>query len=57
MGQPVVPTSATVPQGSPVTLPDTGMASAYNSGSGLSPTAAAFRRRVQAGRLAEKKGA
>jgi hypothetical protein len=57
MGQPVVPSSASVPQGQPVTVPDSGMASAYNSGSGLSPTAAAFRRTVQAGLLAEKKGA
>jgi hypothetical protein len=56
-GQPVVPSSAAAPQGQPVTLPDSGMASAYNSGSGLSPTAAAFRRRVQAGLLAEQKGA
>jgi hypothetical protein len=57
MGQPVVPSSAAVPQGQPVTIPDSGMASAYNSGSGLSPTAAAFRRRVQSGLLAERKGA
>lgn len=57
MGQPVVPTSSTVPQGQPVTLPDSGMASAYNSGSGLSPATAAFRRRVQAGLLNEQKGA
>jgi hypothetical protein len=57
-GQPVVPSSApSSAQGQPVTLPDSGMASAYNSGSGLSPTAAAFRRKVQSGLLAEKKGA
>lgn len=55
-GSPVVPQQAAVPQGQPVTIPDTGMASAYNQGSGLSPISAAFRRRVQAGRLAEKKG-
>lgn len=57
LGQPVVPSSAAVPQGQPVTIPDTGMASATNTGSGLSPTTAAFRRRVQSGLLAEKKGA
>lgn len=56
-GSPVVPQQAAVPQGQPVTIPDTGMASAYNQGSGLSPISAAFRRRVQAGRLAEKKDA
>ncbi|PPS89438.1 hypothetical protein [Streptomyces sp. MH60] len=56
LGQPVVPPSATAPQGTPVTIPDTGMASATNTGSGLSPTASSFRRRVQAGLLAEKKG-
>jgi hypothetical protein len=56
-GQHVVPSSAAVPQGQPVHIPDTGMASAVNQGSGLSPTAAAFRRTVQAGLLAEKKGA
>jgi hypothetical protein len=56
-GQPVVPSAPAVGQGQPVTIPDTGMASAMNQGSGLSPTAAAFRRRVQSGLLAEKKGA
>lgn len=56
-GHPVVPQQAAVPQGQPVTIPDTGMASAYNQGSGLSPLASQFRRRVQAGLLAEKKGA
>ena len=55
-GHPVVPQAASVPQGQPVTIPDTGMASAYNQGSGLSPLASQFRRRVQAGLLAEKKG-
>jgi hypothetical protein len=55
-GQPVVPSAPAVPQGQPVTIPDSGMASAYNSGSGLSPTAAAFRRQVQAGLLAERTG-
>jgi len=55
-GHSVVPSAPAVPQGQHVTLPDSGMASAYNSGSGLSPTAAAFRRTVQAGLLAEKKG-
>jgi hypothetical protein len=54
-GSPVVPQAASVPQGTPVHIPDTGMASA-NQGSGLSPTSSAFRRSVQAGLLAEKKG-
>ncbi|MEU9405572.1 hypothetical protein AB0E08_07695 [Streptomyces sp. NPDC048281] len=57
MGQSVVPSAPATPQGQPVTIPDSGMASAYNSGSGLSPTAAAFRRTVQAGLLAEQDGA
>jgi len=57
-GQPVVPQQAAVPEpGQPVTVPQSGMASAYNQGSGLSPLASQFRRRVQAGLLAEKKGA
>jgi hypothetical protein len=55
-GQPVVPQAATVPQGQPVHIPDNGMASAAPAGLGLSPTATAFRRTVQAGLLAEKKG-
>jgi hypothetical protein len=55
-GSSVVPSAPAVPQGQPVTIPDSGMASAYNSGSGLSPTAAAFRRTVQAGLLAERNG-
>ncbi|MGA5598377.1 hypothetical protein ACPCSE_29505 [Streptomyces cellulosae] len=56
-GQPVVPQQAAVPgPGQPVTVPQSGMASAYNQGSGLSPLASRFRRRVQAGLLAEKKG-
>jgi hypothetical protein len=54
-GSPVVPQAPTVPQGTPVHIPDTGMASA-NQGSGLTPTASAFRRTVQAGLLAHKKG-
>ncbi|MFE0490247.1 hypothetical protein [Streptomyces griseoaurantiacus] len=56
-GQPVVPQAPAVPQGQPVTIPDTGMASATNQGSGLAPATAAFRRKVQAGLLADKKGA
>ncbi|MET7363236.1 hypothetical protein ABZS76_33030 [Streptomyces sp. NPDC005562] len=56
LGQSVVPQAATVPQGQPVHIPDTGMASAAPAGMGLSPTASAFRRNVQAGLLAEKKG-
>ncbi|MGW7100427.1 hypothetical protein [Streptomyces sp. NPDC054838] len=55
-GQPVVPQTPTVPQGTPVHIPDSGMASAAPAGGGLSPMTAAFRRRVQAGRLAASKG-
>ncbi|MCX4799587.1 hypothetical protein OG497_37670 [Streptomyces sp. NBC_01242] len=55
-GSPVVPQAPSVPQGQPVHIPDTGMASAAPAGRGLAPTAAAFRRRVQSGLLAEKKG-
>ncbi|MFD7835632.1 hypothetical protein [Streptomyces sp. NPDC059761] len=54
LGQAVVPQTPTVPQGSPVHIPDTGMASAAPAGSGLSTVTAAFRRRVQAGLLSEK---
>lgn len=54
-GSPVVPQSRTVPQGQPVYIPDTGMASAAPAGRGLTPTAAAFRRSVQAGLLNEKR--
>ncbi|MEV7675085.1 hypothetical protein [Streptomyces sp. NPDC088752] len=56
-GSPVVPQSPTVPQGQPVHIPDTGMASAAPAGHGLGVSAAAFRRRVQAGLLEELKGA
>ncbi|MFI0967106.1 hypothetical protein ACH4S8_37830 [Streptomyces sp. NPDC021080] len=55
-GSPVVPQQATVPQGTPVHIPDSGMASASPAGGGLAPQLAAFRRRVQAGLLAQKKG-
>ncbi len=56
-GQPIVPQQAAVPgPGQPVTVPQSGMASAYNQGSGLSPLSAAFRRRVQSALLGEKKG-
>ncbi|MGW9067937.1 hypothetical protein ACWGQT_00595 [Streptomyces yangpuensis] len=53
-GQPVVPQTPTVPQGTPVHIPDTGMASAAPAGAGLSTVTAAFRRRVQAGLLSQK---
>ncbi|MFE6000266.1 hypothetical protein ACFQ6C_25955 [Streptomyces sp. NPDC056454] len=52
-GHPVVPTGPSVPRGEPVHIPDTGMASALPGGRGLSPTAATFRRAVQASLLAE----
>ncbi|MFH8483059.1 hypothetical protein [Streptomyces sp. NPDC018055] len=52
-GHPVVPTGPSVPRGEPVHIPDTGMASALPGGRGLSPTAATFRRTVQASLLAE----
>ncbi|WP_307545569.1 hypothetical protein [Streptomyces sp. V3I8] len=55
-GSPVVPQTQSVPRGQPVHIPDTGMASAAPAGRGLSPSTAAFRRRVQAGLLNEKKG-
>ncbi|MGW1436837.1 hypothetical protein ACWD7M_16500 [Streptomyces griseus] len=52
-GHSVVPTGPSVPRGEPVHIPDTGMASALPGGRGLSPTAATFRRTVQASLLAE----
>lgn len=51
-GQPVVPSGPTVPQGSPVNIPDTGMSTPMRAGEGLAPQALAFRRTVQANRLA-----
>lgn len=54
-GQPVVPASSPMTDGSSQTLPSSGMASPAGIDS-LHPTTAAFRRRVQAARLNERQG-
>ncbi|THA72544.1 hypothetical protein E6R60_26820 [Streptomyces sp. A0642] len=55
-GQPVVPAAPSVPQGAPVHIPDTGMASSAPAGQGLSAPMASFRRTVQAALLTESEG-
>ncbi|MEU6362136.1 hypothetical protein [Streptomyces albidoflavus] len=52
-GSPVVPASPTVPQGAPAHIPDTGMAAAPAPAGFSHSASAAFRRTVQAARLAE----
>ncbi|MFF7198335.1 hypothetical protein ACFZAM_32085 [Streptomyces sp. NPDC008079] len=54
VGSPVVPQTPTAPSGTPQTVPDSGMTAAIPGS--INSATAAFRRRVQAGLLNDKKG-